>query len=226
MFSLPMKSAWVSRVRVALAGGVVVWTGVVSAAALTVTAPGAGDPDDGLRRSSAPEIHARGAGVVAAVAASAADVEGERAARLLALGHEAASRSDDGRVHLTWPAVGAMTGWWMEPRGNRPHPGMDIDGTTGDPAYAAGAGTVKIAGPAPQGFGGYGNMVMIDHGHGVETLYAHLDSVVVTVGQTVRPGTHIGAIGNTGASMGSHLHFEVRVGGVQQDPAAWLPPRS
>src|SRR4051812_12116207 len=75
---------------------------------------------------------------------------------------------------LIWPAPGAITSPFG---GRRNHPGMDIDGVTGDPANAAEAGTVVLAGAAPSGYSGYGNVVEIDHGSGIATLYAHLSRV-------------------------------------------------
>ena len=120
------------------------------------------------------------------------------------------------------PASGGMTGWFGERRGSRAHPGIDLDGDTGDPIVAAMAGTVVIAGQAPAGYGGYGLMVQIDHGFGLQTLYAHLSSVAVPVGATVAAGQLVGAMGSTGSSTGSHLHFEVLTLAGRVDPAAWL----
>lgn len=120
------------------------------------------------------------------------------------------------------PARGAITGRFGERRRGHIHPGLDIDGNTGDPVVAAMAGTVVVAGPAPSGYGGYGNIVVIDHGGGVRTLYAHLSRVGVRAGQALAAGQWLGAIGSTGQSSGSHLHFEVEIGGRRVDPAAWL----
>jgi murein DD-endopeptidase MepM/ murein hydrolase activator NlpD len=123
---------------------------------------------------------------------------------------------------LIWPAPGAITSPFG---GGRHHPGIDIDGVTGDPAFAAGSGTVIDAGPAPSGYSGYGNMVLIDHGGGLSTLYAHLSRVDVAVGQVVQQGQQIGAIGSTGFATGDHLHFEVRVDNKPEDPIPHLPAR-
>jgi murein DD-endopeptidase MepM/ murein hydrolase activator NlpD len=124
---------------------------------------------------------------------------------------------------IIWPAPGPITSPFG---GRRHHPGLDIDGVTGDPVVAAGTGTVVLAGAAPAGFSGYGNVVMIDHGAGIATLYAHLSRVDVAIGQTVQQGQRIGAIGATGVATGDHLHFEVRVDNAPTDPMGWLPPRS
>ncbi|MFP5371322.1 MAG: murein hydrolase activator EnvC family protein, partial [Actinomycetes bacterium] len=104
------------------------------------------------------------------------------------------------------------------------HPGMDIDGDTGDAVVAAAAGRVVHAGPAPAGYSGYGTVVILDHG-ALTTIYAHLSKVAVAAGEDVVPGQHIGAIGTTGSVTGSHLHFELRRGGVAVDPKGWLPGR-
>lgn len=100
------------------------------------------------------------------------------------------------------------------------HLGIDIAGSLGDGIFAADAGVVVFAGWAN---GGYGNMVMIDHGNGYQTLYAHLSSVSAYCGQSVYTGTYIGAIGSTGNSTGPHLHFEVRYLGGFINPWYVLP---
>lgn len=128
-------------------------------------------------------------------------------------------------VRLVWPADGLRTGWWQEARTGHLHPGVDIDGDTGDPVWAPGKGTVLWAGPAPAGYSGYGTIVEIDHGQGVTSMFAHLSRVDVQAGQFVEPGEQVGAMGTTGNVTGSHLHFEVKVGGQRVDPEEWLPPR-
>lgn len=87
------------------------------------------------------------------------------------------------------------------------HPGIDIGEKTGDPIYAADGGVVVYAG---WNNWGYGNMVVIDHGNGWQTLYAHLSGWSVVCGQSVSQGAYIGAAGSTGNSSGPHLHFEMR----------------
>jgi murein DD-endopeptidase MepM/ murein hydrolase activator NlpD len=137
-------------------------------------------------------------------------------------GDPAVSRSEPSTL-LAWPAPGAITSPFG---GARHHPGIDIDGVTGDPATAAAPGTVLLAGAAPAGYSGYGNVVMIDHGNGIATLYAHLSKVDVAMGQTVEQGHLIGAIGATGLAFGDHLHFEVREAGKPVDPMLWLSARA
>lgn len=135
-----------------------------------------------------------------------------------------ASRSEPPPPPVAWPARGQLTGWYGEVRGAARHPGVDIDGATGDPVTAAAAGTVVHAGPAPAGYSGYGTVVILDHGD-LTTIYAHLSKVTVRAGQDVVTGQPLGAIGTTGAVTGSHLHFEVRRGGAAIDPKGWLPRR-
>jgi len=96
----------------------------------------------------------------------------------------------------------------------RMHTGVDIGGSTGDPIHAAGSGVVVSTGWQ----GGYGNTIMINHGNGRSTLYAHLSSIGVSVGQTVTTGQLIGKKGSTGFSTGPHLHFEVRMNGTPVNP--------
>lgn len=92
---------------------------------------------------------------------------------------------------------------------------MDLAAPAGTPIVAAGGGTVTFAGPR----GGYGNVVILDHGDGTETRYAHQQRLDVTVGQQVTGGQQIGTVGSTGNSTGPHLHFEVRRNGQPVDPA-------
>jgi len=101
------------------------------------------------------------------------------------------------------------------------HLGIDIAGYLGDGVFASDAGVIVFAGWAN---GGYGYMVMIDHGNGYQTLYAHLSVVNASCGQSVYSGTYIGAIGSTGNSTGPHLHFEVRNMGGFISPWYVLPP--
>jgi LysM repeat protein len=95
------------------------------------------------------------------------------------------------------------------------HLAIDISAMTGDPVYASDWGTVVYAG---WNSSGYGNLVVIDHGNGYETLYAHLSQVYVSCGQGVAQGAVIAAAGDTGRSYGSHLHFEVRLNGGFVNP--------
>ena len=100
------------------------------------------------------------------------------------------------------------------------HLGIDIAAGLGAPLYAADSGLVVYSGPA---YGGYGNMIMIDHNNGYQTLYAHLSSLAVNCGQGVSRGQYIGGAGSTGNSTGPHLHFEVRYLGGWISPWYVLP---
>ena len=98
------------------------------------------------------------------------------------------------------------------------HGGLDIGAGMGVSIVAAGAGDVIYAGAN----GGYGNCVMIDHGNGVVTVYAHMSSIGVSYGQYVTARQYVGAVGSTGVSTGPHCHFEIRINGAQTDPAAYF----
>ena len=191
-------------------------TGTVTTVGAFLDPPAAGDARVVAAASvqkPAPTVHA-----------AAPEVDQALVAERLALA-DAASRSAHRASLTAWPARGALTGWFGERRGRGRHPGVDIDGSTGDPVSAAGAGIVRVAGRAPAGYSGYGLMVVVDHGGGVETLYAHLSRINVGAGELLSAGDRIGAIGTTGSVTGSHLHFEVRIGGRQVDPKPWLPAR-
>jgi murein DD-endopeptidase MepM/ murein hydrolase activator NlpD len=117
---------------------------------------------------------------------------------------------------LVWPVSGVLTstyGW----RWGRMHEGIDIAAPGGTPIHAAAAGTVIYAG----WLGGYGNMVIIDHGGGLATAYAHQSAIYITAG-SVSQGQVVGAVGTTGHSTGNHLHFEVRINGSAVDPLGYL----
>lgn len=118
-----------------------------------------------------------------------------------------------------WPANNHfLSGYDYNPGAN--HSGIDIDGETGDPIYAIDAGVVVYSGWSNFG---YGNLIVIDHGNGWQSLYAHLNDIYTVCGQSVFQGTVIGTIGNTGNSSGSHLHFEVIYQGVKVNPWDVLP---
>jgi murein DD-endopeptidase MepM/ murein hydrolase activator NlpD len=118
---------------------------------------------------------------------------------------------------LIWPCDGVVvSGFGM--RWGRMHEGIDIGCAFGTPNRAAAAGTVIHAG----WLGGYGNLVVVDHGNGLSTAYAHASSILVSVGQSVSQGQTVSLVGSTGNSSGPHLHFEVRVNGVAVDPLLYL----
>ncbi|HHH40504.1 MAG TPA: M23 family metallopeptidase, partial [Chloroflexi bacterium] len=126
-----------------------------------------------------------------------------------------------GRGIFTWPTAGRrISGWYFRDRRNPAHGGIDIGLRLGDPVYAADNGLVVYAG---WNTWGYGNLVVIDHGNGWQTWYAHLSQVNVSCGQSVWQGGIIGLGGSTGNSTGPHLHFESRYEGKPADPLSLLP---
>lgn len=128
---------------------------------------------------------------------------------------------------LLWPVP--STRYISSPYGYRTHPiygttrfhsGIDIATSSGNDIVAAESGTVILA---SYGYnGGYGNYIIIDHGNGLTTRYAHCSTLYVSVGQSVSRGQRIAAIGSTGASTGPHCHFEVRINGNTQNPVNYV----
>lgn len=125
---------------------------------------------------------------------------------------------DAGAVSATgsfvWPAYGRLTQpfrWY--------HKGLDIANSGGGAILAADAGTVVVSGWTNVG---YGNHVIVDHGNGYQTLYAHLSTLSVVEGQRVARGATLGQMGSTGRSTGTHLHFEIRTSGGAVDPSGYL----
>ena len=120
---------------------------------------------------------------------------------------------------FVWPAnKHYLSGFTYSPESN--HWGIDVAGNGGEGAYATDAGVIVYAGWNDYG---YGNMVMIDHGNGFQSLYAHLSEIYVGCGQSVGQGDAIGAIGSTGRSTGAHLHFEIMTATVKINPYDVLP---
>jgi len=131
------------------------------------------------------------------------------------------AQRSDGRVSgagMSWPVRGSVTSGFGF-RWGRLHAGLDIAAPSGTPITAAKGGTVILAGSN----GGYGNTVIIDHGGGLSTLYAHMSRIGTSDGAVVKQGQQIGGVGTTGNSTGNHLHFETRVGGSPQNPLGYLP---
>ena len=123
-----------------------------------------------------------------------------------------------------WPInarVSSEYGYRIHPiyRTRRLHTGMDIGASGGTPIASANAGVVIFAGRQ----GGYGNTVIVDHGGGITTLYAHQSRIGASVGQMVDRGDIVGFVGATGTATGNHLHFEVRVNGTPTNPRGYLP---
>jgi murein DD-endopeptidase MepM/ murein hydrolase activator NlpD len=119
---------------------------------------------------------------------------------------------------LIWPTRGRVTSEYGY-RWGRMHQGIDVGAGTGTPIVAAQAGEVIFAGTQ----GGYGRTVVVAHGGGLSTLYAHQSRIAVSDGASVQRGQVIGYVGNTGNSTGPHLHFETRINGSAQNPRRYLP---
>jgi len=127
------------------------------------------------------------------------------------------------RIPAVLPPLSSTFGYRLHPiQGTyKLHSGIDIPGHAGTPILASGPGIVRFAGWA----GGYGNMIEIDHGNGLETRYGHLSRILVAAGAPVASGQQIALMGSTGMSTGNHLHFEVRRGGRATDPLAYFGGR-
>lgn len=135
-----------------------------------------------------------------------------------------------GTGNLVWPSYCTYITSRQGPRVHpitgeyKNHGGTDIGASYGSAIYAADSG--KIVSSSDGWNGGWGNYVMIDHGNGMQTLYAHMSSRAVSVGQTVKRGQTIGYVGSTGMSTGPHLHFEMYVNGSRIDPQTKYPGMS
>ncbi|HSJ58809.1 MAG TPA: LCP family protein [Anaerolineae bacterium] len=120
-----------------------------------------------------------------------------------------------GSGRFSWPSTGVLSqAFWSG------HSGIDISGRTGVPIRAADAGYVSLAG---RDTWGYGLQVVVDHGNGYVTRYAHLDTMLVRAGDSVTKGQQIGTMGSTGRATSVHLHFEVMENGVPRNPLGYLP---
>ncbi|MBQ7196202.1 MAG: M23 family metallopeptidase [Synergistaceae bacterium] len=123
---------------------------------------------------------------------------------------------------MMWPVDGKVSsyfGW----RGKRKHEGIDIPMPAGTPIRAARNGVVARTGNnSTIGFRGYGNFILLDHGGGLQSFYAHCSSVAVQQGQRIMQGQIVGYVGSTGRSTANHLHFEVRVNNAKVDPIPYL----
>jgi len=134
---------------------------------------------------------------------------------------------DQKSLLVSTPSIWPARGWVTSDFGQRldpytadrvMHEGIDIAAPHGKEVMAPSDGTVVFAGLE----GGYGNVVVIDHGYGIKTRYGHLAKILVKAGEVVKRGHVVGAVGNTGRSTGPHLHYEVRVNGVPQNPRKFI----
>lgn len=175
-----------------------------------------------IERTKSAEIKAQLDGQLASYSALVADLEAESRKLEEELARSRWRAGRPGVGELLWPTngrAGSGFGWRVHPiyGSRRMHTGVDISGPYGQPIIAAAEGLVVHAGWR----GGYGLAVVVDHGGGLATLYAHQSSINVADGQVVTAGQKIGSIGSTGQSTGPHLHFEVRVNGTPKDPMQW-----
>jgi len=146
------------------------------------------------------------------------------------VGQIPASSGHSTKYRFIWPEpqaqvsqpFGPSTFWFEPPYGKYPHfhTGIDLVEPFGSPVFAADDGVVALVGSSG---GGYGNYVVIAHSGGLDTLYGHLATALVKVGQTVTQGTPVGLEGSTGNSTGAHLHFELRINQAPINPAPYLP---
>lgn len=139
------------------------------------------------------------------------------AARVRVLRRELQVVSHPLRSALSWPVRGPV----LDEFGSRggAHAGIDVDAPSGYSIRAAAPGVVVAAGP----YHGYGNRIVVSHGRGLTTVYAHLSAIAVGPGALVSEETALGSVGCTGSCTDAHLHFEVRLRGEPTDPLAWLP---
>jgi murein DD-endopeptidase MepM/ murein hydrolase activator NlpD len=166
-------------------------------------------------REDAEEQAAHAAALQAQSAAIASQIQSAQAAAP-SVNYSSSGDSSPSAAGFVWPVGGPVVsgfGW----RWGRMHEGIDIGAGYGTPIVAAASGTVIFAG----WMGGYGNLIIIDHGGGVATAYAHQSSFAVG-GGPVSQGQTIGYVGCTGQCFGPHLHFEVRVNGAAVDPLGYL----
>ena len=156
---------------------------------------------------------------------AAAAAARREAARLAAQNRPANGGDDPGATgDLRWPVDGGRISGYVGPRVhpifgyNSCHTGVDIAAPSGTSVLASASGTVAMIGSG----GPYGTSVLIAHGDGLTTFYAHLSSVDVSNGQQVGKGDRIGGVGSTGWSTGPHLHYETRINGTAYDPMGWF----
>lgn len=140
---------------------------------------------------------------------------------------EVRSQTDGWEEHFVWPVTGRISGIYGSQRilggvPHSPHFGVDIARPAGTPIAAPADGVVVLAGPPK--FSLEGNLLIIDHGMGVNTAYLHLSRIDVKVGDRVKQGQIVGAIGMTGRATGPHLHWAMNWGDVRLDPALVVPP--
>jgi murein DD-endopeptidase MepM/ murein hydrolase activator NlpD len=169
-----------------------------------------------------PRVSAQSAAGAAAVPAAAREAHASAQLAVLARAAElivSIDRVGDGFLRPVAGPISSPFGWRsISVAGNRFHGGLDIAADIGTAVAAARGGVVVRAG----WLGAYGYHVVIDHGSGWETRYAHLSRIDVSAGERLRQGAIVGAVGSTGASTGPHLHFEIRHEGRALDPLVYV----
>ena len=154
-----------------------------------------------------------------------AELESQIQSMVAELERQEAANSITSTGTYIWPlpgySPGSAYGWRIHPIWGdmRFHAGEDIGAPSGTPILAADSGVATVI---PNNGNGYGNYIMINHGGGRVTLYAHMSAFAISNGQTVTQGQVIGYVGSTGNSTGPHLHFEVRVNGATTDPKSYF----
>jgi len=123
---------------------------------------------------------------------------------------------------LRWPVPGKISSHFGM-RWGRPHEGIDIPAPRGTPIRAAANGLIVASSGNLKGYSGYGRIIIIDHGKGISTMYAHNSKNRVNSGSCIKSGEIIGEVGATGNATGNHLHFEVRKNGRPVNPLNYLP---
>jgi murein DD-endopeptidase MepM/ murein hydrolase activator NlpD len=204
-FGLPVALSEAARVEVSIAGA----TG--SLAAAFERSAGAHELEVPLGARSALDRALRRGAVTLKVRLAVTDLAGNRAVSV--------SRFRLGSGTIDWPLRGPVSSLFGV-RWGRMHEGLDLAAPAGRAIHAADGGVVVRAG----WWGGYGNVVIVDHGLRT-TLYGHQSRMAVRRGQVVERGQVVGYVGSTGNSTGPHLHFEVVVDGVLEDPLVYLPTR-
>ncbi|MGQ0792945.1 MAG: peptidoglycan DD-metalloendopeptidase family protein [Deltaproteobacteria bacterium] len=138
------------------------------------------------------------------------------------VGQRLAISQSGGASKLIRPLEGRISSGFGR-RGGAQHTGIDIPAREGALIKAAAAGLVVVSARSLDGYSGYGRIIEIEHGGGMRTVYAHNRRNRVSTGECVRAGEVIAEVGSSGRATGSHLHFELRLGGAPVDPARYLP---
>ena len=125
--------------------------------------------------------------------------------------------------NIAWPVRGKISSYYGNRQGRQFHTGIDIAVSKGTPIKAVADGLVIASGKGLDGFSKYGRIVILDHGNGVRTIYAHNSKNNVRLGSCIRAGDVIGEVGNSGNATGTHLHFEIRIDGGPVNPILYLP---